>query len=389
MMQKWCIDYINLDANLKKDELKLREFEKDFVEREVTPVVDEHFQKGSFPVEIIKELGKNKFIGSFIHGYNCPGYNSVKYGIICEELERADGGIRSFLTTQDALVMNSIYRFGSEIQKKKLLPELAKGKLIGCFGLVENEATSNPVHMQTTAIRYGNQWIINGEKEWITNALIADICILWAKTDEGIRGFIVDMGKKGIKVEKIENGITLRAGITGRIIFNDVVVSEEDRLPFAEGLKSLLLCINEKRFGMAWGAIGASCECFLLALEFAKDKIMFGRPVSSFQLIQMKLVNMLNEITKAKSISLQVAREKDKGFNFKHEMISLIAYNNITKALEIARSAKEIYGINGISAHSKIIRHLLNLESINNYEGTNDIFVLIIGKDITGMQAFF
>ncbi len=388
MNTEW-VDYINFDSLLKKDELKLRDYVRDFVNKEITPIIDDHFLNGTFPVDIIKELGKNKLIGSFIHGYGCAGLNSVKYGLICQEIERGDGGIRSFLTTQDALVMYSIYKFGTEQQKRKFLPQMAKGELVGCFGLVEEDASSNPVQMKTTAIKYGNEWVINGEKMWITNATIADICILWAKTDEGIKGFIVEMEKPGIEIKKMKSNISLRSFITAGIKFNQVVVKEKDRLPFADGLKAPLTCVTEKRFGMAWGAIGAATECFNLSLKFAKEKIMFGRPVSASQLVQRKLVNMLTEITKARGITLQVAREKDKELNFRHEMVAMIALNNLVKALEIARDAKEIYGVNGISVESKIIRHLLNLESLNAYEGTNDIYILIIGRDITGIQAFF
>ena len=383
------MDYLTLEKNLKKDEIRFKNFFSDIGKNEIAPAVENFYSEGIFSRELIKLLGEKKVIGSFIQGYGCCGTSFVKYGIICEELERIDGGLRSFLTTQDALVMNSIFKYGNEAQKRKYLPELSKGNIIGCFGLVEKDATNNPVHMETTAVKYGNEWIINGTKEWITNAPIADICILWAKTDDGIKGFIVDMDKDGIEVEKIKNPINLRSYITGKITFKNVVVKEEDRLPFAEGTKSILTCITDKRFGMAWGAIGAALDCFHLALEFSKEKIIFGRPVSSYQIVQMKLVDMLNEILKSKAISLHVAREKDRSQNFRHEMVSLIAYNNLSKAIEIARNAKDIYSINGISAHSKIIRHLLNLESINTYEGAKDIFVLIVGKDITGIQAFY
>ena len=388
-MDNHLIDYINLDSLLTEDEKKLRKYVRDFVNKEINPIIDEHFINGTFPLEIVKELGKHGLIGSFIKGYSCPGYNSVKHGLICQEIERGDGGIRSFLTTQDTLSMFAIYKYGNERQKNKYLPKMAKGELIGCFGLVEEKASNNPMQMTTTAIRDGNKWIINGKKRWITNATISDICIVWAKTNDGIKGFIVEMDTPGIEIERINSNISLRSFITAGISFNDVVVSESRRLPFAEGLKAPLSCLTEIRFGMAWGAIGSAMECYNLSLNFSKEEILFGKPVASSQLVQRKLVNMLTEITKARAITLQVAREKDKGHNFRHEMVSMIALNNLTKALEIAREAKEIYGINGISVESKIIRHLLNLESINAYEGINDIYILIIGRDITGFQAFF
>ncbi len=388
-MQDYLIDYINLDALLKEDEIKLRNYVREFVQKEINPVIDQHYVNGTFPLDLVKELGKQKFIGSFINGYSCAGLNAVKHGIICQEIERGDGGIRSFLTTQDCLSMFAIYKYGNDTQKNKYLPKMAKGELIGCFGLVEEKATSNPMQMTTTAIKDGNKWIINGKKKWITNAAISDICILWAKTNDGIKGFIVEMDKDGIEIDRINSNISLRSFITAGISFKDVVIDDSDRLPFANGLKAPLACLTEIRYGMAWGAIGAAIECYNLALNFSKEEILFGRPVASSQLVQRKLVNMLTEITKAKAITIQVGREKEKGKNFRHEMVSMIALNNLTKALDIAREAKEIYGINGISVESKIIRHLLNLESINAYEGINDIYILIIGRDITGFQAFF
>ena len=388
-MQNHLIDYINLDSLLKEDEIKLRNYVRDFVEKEINPIIDEHFISGTFPLDLVKELGKYKFIGFFIKGYSCAGYNAVKHGIICQEIERGDGGIRSFLTTQDTLSMFAIYKFGNEKQKVKYLPKMAKGELIGCFGLVEEKASNNPMQMTTTAIKDGNKWIINGKKKWITNATISDICILWAKTNDGIKGFIVEMDSNGVEIESINSNISLRSFITAGINFDNVVVSESQRLPFAEGLKAPLSCLTEIRYGMAWGAIGAAIECYIHALNFAKEEILFGKPVASSQLVQRKLVNMLTEITKARAITLQVGREKEKGKNFRHEMVSMIALNNLTKALEVAREAKEIYGINGITVESKIIRHLLNLESINAYEGINDMYILIVGRDITGFQAFF
>ncbi len=388
-MQDYLIDYINLDGLLKEDEIKLRNYVREFVQKEINPVIDQHYVNGTFPLDLVKELGKQKFIGSFISGYSCAGLNAVKHGIICQEIERGDGGIRSFLTTQDCLSMFAIYKYGNDVQKNKYLPKMAKGELIGCFGLVEEKATSNPMQMTTTAIKDGNKWIINGKKKWITNAAISDICILWAKTNDGIKGFIVEMDKDGIEIDRINSNISLRSFITAGITFKDVVIDDSDRLPFANGLKAPLACLTEIRYGMAWGAIGAAIECYNLALNFSKEEILFGRPVASSQLVQRKLVNMLTEITKAKAITIQVGREKEKGKNFRHEMVSMIALNNLTKALDIAREAKEIYGINGISVESKIIRHLLNLESINAYEGINDIYILIIGRDITGFQAFF
>ncbi len=383
------LDYICLDTLLKEDELKLRDNLRQFVDKEVIPTVDEHFISGTFPMDLIKEFGKRKLLGAFLNGYECAGLDAVKYGIICMEIERGDGGIRSFLTTQGSLVMYAIWKYGSEAQKKKFLPEMAKGKLIGCFGLTEEDASGNPAQMKTFAIKDGNKWVINGEKMWITNAPIADVGIIWAKTDDGIKAFIVDMGKKGVEIVKMKSSISLRSYITSGIKLNNVVVSEKDRLVEADGLKASLSCLTEKRYGMAWGAIGAAIDCYCQSLSYAKERIMFGRPVVSSQLIQRKLVNMLLEITKARAITIQVGRVKEREKNFRHEMVALIALNNLTKSVEIAREAKEIHGINGISMESRVIRHLLNLESLNAFEGTNDIYLLIIGRDITGMQAFF
>ena len=386
------LDYINLDSLLREDEIKFRNNLIKFTNEEIIPTVDEHFMQGKFPLDLIKQLGKRKLLGSFLNGYECLGFDAVKYGLVCMEMERGDGGLRSFFTTQGSLVMYSIWKYGTENQKKKYLPKMAKGELIGCFGLTEEDASSNPAQMKTFAIKDGKNWIINGEKMWITNAPISDVAIIWAKTDDGIKAFIVEMHKKGIEIvamNKHINNVSLRGLITSGIKLNNVTVSEKDRLVEADGLKASLSCLTEKRYGMAWGAIGAASDCYCRALQYAKERIMFGRPVVSSQLVQRKLVNMLLEITKSLAISIQVGRVKEKEKNFRHEMVALIALNNLTKSIEIARKAKDIQGINGVSMESRIVRHLLNLESINSFEGNNDIYLLIIGRDITGMQAFF
>ncbi len=383
------MDYLHLDNLLKDDEIKMRDEIRAFVDRDVIPAVEKHFLKGTFPMELIKELGQRKLIGGSMTGYDCAGYGAVKTGLIYQEIERGDGGLRSFLTTQGELAMFAIWKYGSEDQKKKYLPLMARGELIGCFGLTEEDASANPAQMRTFAYKKNGDWIITGEKMWITNASIADFSIVWAKTDNGVKGFIVEMDKQGVEIIKMKSNISLRAFITAGIRFNNVVVSEKDVLPEAHSLKAPLTCLTEKRYGMSWGAIGAAIECFTQSLEYAKERVMFGRPVVSSQLIQRKLVNMLLEITKAKSISIQLGRIKEKGDCFRHEMVALAALNNLTKSVEIARDAKEIQEINGISLESRVIRHLLNLESLNAYEGVNDIYLLIIGRDITGMQAFF
>ncbi len=382
-------DYLNLDEQLNEDEISKRNEIRTFVDSSVIPTVDKHFANGTFPMDLIKELGRRKLIGASLQGYDCAGYGAVKTGLIYQEIERGDGGLRSFLTTQAELAMFAIWKYGSEEQKKKYLPEMAKGNIIGCFGLTEEDASANPAQMRTFAYKNNGDWVITGEKMWITNAAIADISVIWAKTDDGIKGFIVEMDKQGIEIVKMKSNISLRAFITAGIKLNEVVVSDKARLPEAYSLKAPLTCLTEKRYGMAWGAIGAAIDCFLQSLEYAKERIMFGRPVVSSQLIQRKLVNMLVEITKAKSISIQVGRIKEKEKYFRHEMVALVALNNLTKSVEIARDAKEIQGVNGISLESRVIRHLLNLESLNAYEGVNDIYLLIIGRDITGMQAFF
>ena len=389
MIDEQKLDYLKLDSLLSEEEIKLRNEVREFVENSIIPTVETHFLQGTFPLELVKALGERNLLGSFIQGYGCPGLSAVKSGLICQEIERGDGGLRSFLTTQGCLVMYAIWEYGTETQKKKFLPELAKGNLIGCFALTEENASENPAQMKTFAYKDKGNWIITGEKKWITNAPIADFSIVWAKTDDGIKGFIVEMDRKGVEIKKIRSNISLRAFITSGITLNEVVVPEKNRLLEADGLKAPLSCLTEKRYGMAWGAIGAAIDCFYQSLEFAKERVMFGRPAVSSQLIQRKLANMLLEITKAKSISIQLGRLKDDKKCFRHEMVSMVALNNLTKAVEIARDAKEIIGINGISVESKIIRHLLNLESLNAYEGTNDIYLLIIGRDITGMQAFF
>ncbi len=383
------LDYLNLDELLTEDEIKKRDEVRAFVESDVVPSVDKHFINGTFPLDLIGELGKRNLIGASIQGYGCSGCNAVKTGLIYQEIERGDGGLRSFLTTQAELAMFSIWKYGSEEQKLKYLPGMAKGDIIGCFALTEEDASANPAQMRTFAYKNNGSWIISGEKMWITNATIADISIVWAKTDEGIKGFVVEMDKQGIEIVKMKSNISLRAFITAGIKLNEVVVKDSSRLPDAHSLKAPLTCLTEKRYGMAWGAIGAAIDCFTQSIEYAKERVMFGRPVVSSQLIQRKLVNMLVEITKSKSISIQVGRLKEREECFRHEMVALAALNNLTKSVEIARDAKEIHGVNGVSLESRVIRHLLNLESLNAYEGVNDIYLLIIGRDITGMQAFF
>ncbi len=383
------IDYIYLDSMLKEDEISFREQLKSFVDQSILPVFENTLPDINSVKNIIYELGRNKLIGSFINGYDCPGYSALKQGLICQEIERADGGLRSFLTTQGSLVMFAIWKFGSDIQKKKYLQKMGKCEIIGAFGLTEEDANGNPAQMKTFAYKDGGKWIVTGKKMWITNAPIADIAIIWAKTDNGIKAFILEMDSKGVTLVHNKVHTSLRGLITSAIELNDVIIPEKNILPNVDGLKSALICLSEKRYGVAWGALGAATDCYTESMNYAKERIIFGKPLVSSQLVQKKLVNMLIELTKSKAVTIQVARIKDKGKDFRHEMVSFIALNNLTKSVEIAREAKDIHGINGISTKSRVIRHLLNLESLDGYEGTNDLYTLIVGRDITGMQAFF
>lgn len=380
-------NFLNTDALLTEDELMIRNSVREFVSHEIMPHIADHYDKGSFPTDLIPQLADLGTLGATIHGYGCAGVNYTSYGLIMQELERGDSGIRSFVSVQGALCMHPIDAFGTEEHKKKYLPEMAKGKLIGCFGLTEPDYGSNPGGMITRARKDGDSYILNGSKMWITNGGMAGVAIVWAKDDAGeIRGFIVDRDLAGFSVRNIEKKFSLKASVTSELIFEDCRVPASQMLN-VKGLKGPFSCLNNARFGISWGVLGAAMACYDEALNYAQTRIQFDKPIASFQLVQAKLANMVTEITKAQLLALQVGRLKDKG-EAKPVHISMAKMNNVAKALEIARVARDILGASGITYEYQTGRHMLNLESVNTYEGTEDIHRLIIGHHITGIEAF-
>ena len=382
------LDFLRLDDLLSDEEKITRDTVRRFVDDKFMPLIDDHFEKATFPMEIIPEVGKLGLFGMKLHGYGCAGTNNVQYGLACQELERGDSGLRSLMSVQSSLVMYPIHSFGSEEQKEYWLPRMAAGEKIGCFGLTEPDHGSDPGGMKTSAKKDGKGWVINGSKLWITNGDIADVAVVWARTDEGIKGFLVEKGTEGFLTFPIEKKMSLRASVTSGLIFEDVRIPESNRLPEANGLKCALMCLNEARYGISWGAIGAAMDCYDRALRYSKERIQFGKPIASFQLTQRKLVKMLTEISKMQLLALQVGRLKDGG-TWRHQHISMAKMNNVNEALKIARVARNMLGAYGISIEYGIIRHMCNLESVYTYEGTHDIHTLILGEDITKISAFF
>jgi glutaryl-CoA dehydrogenase len=358
-----------------------------WIERQYLPQVQGYFAKGIFDHDLIPQLAELGLLGIKIQGYDCPGKSNVDYGLACQELERGDSGLRSFVSVQNSLVMYPIYTFGTEEQKARWLPAMARGERVGCFGLTEYDGGSDPANLKTRAIRKGDDYIIHGSKMWITNGEIADVAVIWARAEEGIRGFLVEKGTPGFQAFDISGKYSHRASVTSGLMLDEVRVPAENLLPGTEGLKSALMCLNEARFGIAWGAVGAAMACYEIALEYAKSRIQFEVPIASFQLVQRKLVKMLAEITKAQLLCLQLGRLKDED-KARHTQISLAKMNNVSEALKIARTARDILGANGVALDYHVIRHMLNLEAVYTYEGTHDVHTLIVGRDITGMDAF-
>jgi glutaryl-CoA dehydrogenase len=341
----------------------------------------------SFPKELVPKMAELGMFGANLKGYGCAGMNNVAYGLIMQELEAGDSGLRSFASVQSALSMYAIYAFGSEAQKQRYLPEMARGKLIGCFGLTEPDHGSDPGGLETRARRDGSRWVLNGTKRWITNGTIADVAIVWAKVDQGITGFLVESGTPGFSAHDIKGKFSMRASITSELVLEDVRLDDSARLPEARGLRAPLACLTQARYGIAWGAIGAARTCYRCALEYAKSRQQFSRPLAGYQLVQNKLVKMLTEITKAQMVCLRLGRLKDEN-RARPEHVSFAKRNNVGEALAIARSARDILGANGIVNEYPVIRHMLNLETVYTYEGTHDIHTLILGRDITGENAF-
>jgi glutaryl-CoA dehydrogenase len=382
------VDYFNVDDLLSEEEKMVRNTIRDFVSEKVIPVIEKHNRECTFPMELIPQMGELGMFGATLpEKYGCAGMNNVAYGLIMQELERGDSGVRSFASVQSGLVMYPIYAFGSEEQKSYWLPKLAKGEKIGCYGLTEPDHGSDPGGMITRAVKDGNSYILNGTKMWITNGTIADVAVVWAKLDGQIRGFLVEKGTKGFSAPEIKGKMSLRASITSELIFEDCKIPLENLLPKSDGLKSPLMCLTQARYGIAWGAIGSAMACYDEVLDYSKTRIQFDKPIGSFQLVQNKLVYMLTEITKAQLLCLQLGRLKDQG-KMKHTQVSMAKRNNVYQALEIARVARDILGANGIIDEYQTIRHMCNLESVKTYEGTHDIHALIIGEDITGISAF-
>jgi len=384
-------DFLHLDSSFSEDELLVRRTARDFVEDNLIPIIEDCFSEGRFPRELVPIMGELGFFGANLQGYGCAGMSNVEYGLVMQELERGDSGFRSFVSVQSALVMYPIYTFGSDQQKNQWLPALASGQKLGCFGLTEPGFGSNPGGMTTTARKSGDEYILNGEKMWITSGSIADIAIIWAKVEDEenkVRGFLVETDRPGFSAKDVHGKWSLRASVTSGLTLQDVHIPAANLLPGTGGLKSPLMCLNQARYGISWGAIGAAMACYDTALQYAKVRKQFhGQPIASHQLIQEKLVWMVSEISKAQLLSLHVGRLKDAG-TVGHEHISLAKRNNVWMALETARMARDVLGANGITEDYPIMRHSMNLESVKTYEGTHDIHALILGQHITGIAAY-
>ena len=384
-------DFLHLDASFSEDELLVRRTARDFVEDNIVPIIEDCFREGRFPRELVPLMGELGFYGANLEGYGCAGMSNVEYGLVMQELERGDSGLRSFVSVQSALVMYPIYTFGSDEQKSAWLPALASGEKLGCFGLTEPGFGSNPGGMTTIARKSGDEYILNGEKMWITSGSIADIAIIWAKVedeDNQVRGFLVETDRPGFSAHDIHGKWSLRASVTSGLLLQDVHIPAANLLPATGGLKSPLMCLNQARYGISWGAIGAAMSCYDTALQYAKTRKQFhGQPIASHQLVQEKLVWMASEISKAQLLSLHVGRLKDAG-KVGHQHISMAKRNNVWMALETARMARDILGANGITEDYPVMRHSMNLESVKTYEGTHDIHALILGQHLTGIAAY-
>jgi glutaryl-CoA dehydrogenase len=384
-------DFIEFDSLLSDEELMVRDTSRQFIEDNLIPIIEGCNREGRFPRELVQPMAELGFFGATLRGYGCAEMNNVEYGLIMQEMERGDSGVRSFVSVQSALCMYPIYAFGSEEQKQQWLPPMAAGNKLGCFGLTEPDAGSNPGSMRTRARREGNEYVLSGEKMWITSGSIADIAIIWAKNEEQdgrVRGFLVETDRPGFSAQDVHGKWSLRASVTSSLSLQDVRIPCQNILPKSDGLKSALMCLNQARYGISWGALGAAMSCYDTALQYALFRKQFhDQPIASHQLVQEKLVWMLSEITKGQLLALQVGRLKDKG-KAGHQHISMAKRNNVWMALECARLARDILGANGIADEYPVFRHLANLESVKTYEGTHDVHTLILGTAITGIDAF-
>jgi glutaryl-CoA dehydrogenase len=381
------LDYLEIDRLLTEEERAIREAVRDFVVREILPGIAGWFETSTFPREVAKGLADLGLLGMHLSGYECLGANAVSYGLACLELEAGDSGFRSFVSVQGSLCMFPIWRYGSEEQKQRWLPPMARGEAIGCFGLTEPDAGSDPARMRTHARREGSDWVVSGTKMWITNGGIADVAIVWAQSEEGVLGFIVPTDAPGFSTQDIHHKLSLRASVTSELILDDVRLPADALLPGVVGMKGPLSCLTEARYGIVWGAMGAARACLDSALSYAKDRVQWGRPIAGFQLTQRKLADMALEIQKGMLLALHLGRMKDEG-RLAPQHVSMGKLNNVREALEISRVARGILGANGITLEYPVIRHMNNLESVYTYEGTNEIHTLIVGEALTGLRAY-
>jgi glutaryl-CoA dehydrogenase len=382
------VDFLHFDEMLSDEERIARDTIRRFVSNEFLPLLQQHIrQDGSFPMELVPKLGELGLFGTNLDGYGCAGLSNTAYGLVMQELERGDSGLRSFASVQGSLCMYPIHAYGSEAQKQRWLPGMAEGREIGCFGLTEPDFGSHVAGMRMRAKRNGNRWILNGTKCWITNGSVASVAVIWAKTDDGVRGFLVETDRAGFEARDIKGKFSLRASVTSELFLQDVEIPDDNRLPGAEGLSGPLGCLNHARYGIAWGAIGAAMACYDEVLNYCQDRIVQGGPLAGKQLTQEKLVYMLTEITKAQLLNLQIARLKDKG-QLHHTMVSMAKRNNVDIALNISRMARDLLGANGIIDDYQSMRHTVNLETVRTYEGTHDIHTLVLGEHITGIRAY-
>jgi glutaryl-CoA dehydrogenase len=387
-MPSEATDFLLIDEMLTEEERMVRDTVRAFVDDKVLPIIADCFERGEAPLHLAREMGEMGIIGATLpEEYGCPGSSYVVYGLIQQELERGDSGIRSFNSVQSSLVMFPIYAFGSEEQKRHWLPGLARGEKIGCFGLTEADHGSDPGGMVTRAVKHGDAYVLNGSKMWITNGNIADVAVVWAKLDGEVKGFLVERGTPGFTTNLIKHKMSLRASVTSELVFEDCRIPEENLLPKSGGLRSPLTCLDKARYGIAWGAMGAAMACYEASVSYAKERTQFEKPIGSFQLVQRKLSLMLTEITAAQLMNLRVGRLKDEGKG-RHQHTSMAKMNATGKAVEIARMARDLHGANGITLEYPVIRHMNNLESVHTYEGTYDIHLLILGQEITGLSAF-
>ncbi len=380
-------DLYDVASLLTEEEKMIQDSVARFVDERAMPIIAEHFDNATFPRELVAEIADLGLLGSSLEGYGCAGLNAVSYGLICQELERCDSGLRSFVSVQSSLCMYPIYAYGSDEQKERWLPGMARGEVIGCFGLTESHGGSDPANMKTHARRDGDDWVINGSKMWITNGSIADIAIVWARTDEGIMGFVLEKDMAGFDTRTIKSKMSLRASVTSELYFDNVRVPEANRLPNVVGLKGPLGCLTQARYGITWGPIGAAIACLSEVLNYTSDREIFGRPLAANQAMQLRLADMARRITAAQLISLQLGRLKDAG-NMQPSQVSLAKWNNVRMALDIARDCRDILGGSGITTEYQAIRHMLNLESVITYEGTETVHQLVIGRELTGISAF-